>query len=226
MTDDAPHTPRTGLPPVRMALRVKGRHGHKGGPHLARAVVAARAPKHLAAATRLAHPGAEHAAETPPPAPAPYTPAAPVYEPPAAPEAAVAREPAAPAVPAGPEVAGLSDFALEYMFGDSGLGLRGARPHVEGGQHARAEQGGQARPPPGARRAGRLARGADPRGPRRGTLRGRRGRHGGRRGGRADARRRGAGGRARRGSGGRVRFGGGHISGDHSPGDLLRGDPL
>ena len=60
MSDDAPPNPRSGLPPVRMALRVIGRHGHRGGPHLARAVEAARAPKHLAASTRLAHPGTGH----------------------------------------------------------------------------------------------------------------------------------------------------------------------
>ena len=49
MTDETPQNPREGLPPVRMALRVIGRHGHRGGPHLARAVAGARAPKHLGA---------------------------------------------------------------------------------------------------------------------------------------------------------------------------------
>ena len=59
MTDETPRTQREGLPPVRMALRVIGRHGHRGGPHLARAVADARAPKHLGASTRLArHAGA------------------------------------------------------------------------------------------------------------------------------------------------------------------------
>ena len=32
MTDPTPQNPREGLPPVRMALRVIGRHGHRGGP--------------------------------------------------------------------------------------------------------------------------------------------------------------------------------------------------
>src|SRR3982751_2223504 len=71
MSDDAPQNPRSGLPPVQMALRVIGRHGHRGGPHLARQVTAARAPKHLAASTRLTHhapPPAEPAAPAPAPA--------------------------------------------------------------------------------------------------------------------------------------------------------------
>src|SRR3954451_8704262 len=76
MSDDAPQNPKLGLPPVRMALRVKGRHGHKGGAHLARQVTEARAPKHLAASTRLTHHAAppEPAASAPAPAaePAPY----------------------------------------------------------------------------------------------------------------------------------------------------------
>src|SRR3954447_25299890 len=56
MSDETPHDVRGDLPPVRMALRVVGRHGagRVGGRALARAVVAARAPKHLAASTRLA----------------------------------------------------------------------------------------------------------------------------------------------------------------------------
>ena len=62
MSDETPQDIRSELPPVRMALRVVGRHGagRAGGRHLARSVVAARAPKHLAASTRLApHPQAE-----------------------------------------------------------------------------------------------------------------------------------------------------------------------
>src|SRR3954453_19573953 len=79
MTDETPQNPRAGLPPVRMALRVIGRHGHRGGPHLARAVAGARAPKHLGASTRLARhaepegasPAAAASSDTAPPAPAP-----------------------------------------------------------------------------------------------------------------------------------------------------------
>src|SRR4051794_25281397 len=113
MTDDSPQNPRLGLPPVRMALRVKGRHGHKGGAHLARQVTEARAPKHLAASTRLTH----HA---PAPEPAPYEPAAPE---PAAPyamppfltetaDAGLARS----EMPARPHLPELSDFASEFLF--------------------------------------------------------------------------------------------------------------
>src|ERR687890_1261427 len=108
MADDQPQTPspRNGLPPVRMALRVKGRHSHRGGPHLARQVAAARAPKHLAASTRLTH----HA--PPPPAEAaPAEPELPYGLPPFAAEAlGVAREPApAAGGPDRPVVPELSD---------------------------------------------------------------------------------------------------------------------
>src|SRR5215218_5718004 len=86
MTDETPQQdPRAGLPPVRMALRVIGRHGHRGGPHLARAVAGARAPKHLDASTRLARhaePDAAPAHSAAPAAPA-AAPAAPAYEAPA-----------------------------------------------------------------------------------------------------------------------------------------------
>src|SRR5918999_3845110 len=87
MTDDPPPTVRSGLPPVRMALRVVGRHGagRAGGRRLARAVVSARAPKHLAASTPIAHPGA-------PPEPAPEPAPGAVGAQPAG--AAVYREPA------------------------------------------------------------------------------------------------------------------------------------
>src|SRR3954452_8908918 len=107
MTDDTPQNPREGLSPVRMALRVIGRHGHRGGPHLARAVAGARAPKHLDASTRLArHAEAEAApaSSSGPPAFAASAPAAAAYDAPAA-----AYE--APAVPgvAVPEDLGMSD---------------------------------------------------------------------------------------------------------------------
>ena len=59
MSDDAPHDVRGDLPPVRMALRVIGRHGATaGGPHLARSVARgarAQAPRRVHAAR--AHPG-------------------------------------------------------------------------------------------------------------------------------------------------------------------------
>src|SRR3954462_10510718 len=113
MSDDAPQNPRLGLPPVRMALRVKGRHAHHGGAHLARQVTSARAPKHLAASTRLT----QHA---PPPEPGPapaYAPETPYPVPPfltEAEEPAIARE----AAPDAPSMPGLSDFARDFMFGD------------------------------------------------------------------------------------------------------------
>ena len=105
MTDETPQIPRDGLPPVRMALRVIGRHGHRGGPHLARAVADARAPKHLASSTRLARSATEPPRLRRPP-PAPRPPAAPAFAPPGR------RRPRASSrastVPTDP---GLSDFA-------------------------------------------------------------------------------------------------------------------
>src|SRR5215213_2082602 len=99
MTEPTPQNPREGLPPVRMALRVIGRHGHRGGPHLARAV--AGAPKRLDASTRLAR----HAEpeSTSPPAPAPSSTAPPTPAPSAAAEDLV------PGVDR-PTDPGLSDF--------------------------------------------------------------------------------------------------------------------
>src|SRR4051812_36622496 len=124
MNDDAPHNPRLGLPPVRMALRVKGRHAHQGGAHLARQVTKARVPKHLAASTRLT----QHA---PPPETAAPAPAAPYPVPPFVSEALgeelVAREPAAGA-PDRPHVPELSDFAQEFLFGDAGSASAGLVP--------------------------------------------------------------------------------------------------
>ena len=53
MAEDTPPSKR---PPVKMGLRVVARHtaGRQGGRALAREVASARAPKHLAASTRLA----------------------------------------------------------------------------------------------------------------------------------------------------------------------------
>src|SRR3954468_16195489 len=107
MTDETPHNPREGLPPVRMALRVIGRHGHPAAPPLARAVAGARAPKHLEASTRLAR-HAEPEAAAPPAAPA--APGVPFFEPPAAPSAPGFAAPSDP---------GLTDFAKEFLFGDA-----------------------------------------------------------------------------------------------------------
>src|SRR5829696_5582181 len=119
MTDQTPHTPGSGLPPVRMALRVIGRHGHRGGPHLARAVVDARAPKHLASSTRLSR----HAAAAPeaPPAAQAWAPA------PAPSEAPPAAASLVPGVdrPIDPS---LSDFASEFLFGDAGSATSALTP--------------------------------------------------------------------------------------------------
>src|SRR4051794_20433036 len=126
---DAPQTPRSGPPPVRMALRVIGRHGHRGGAHLARAVSAARAPKHLAASTRLAHPGGrvdgpapEAVAAAPRPAPAAFAPAG--YEPPSFAAQAAAGE----AQPERPSVPGLSEWGSDFLFGDAGASTAGLVP--------------------------------------------------------------------------------------------------
>src|SRR5215210_9519342 len=124
MTDETPQNPRQGLPPVRMALRVIGRHGHRGGPHLARAVAGARAPKHLGASTRLArHAEAEAAASSPPPSPSPAA----SY---AAPPASAPSAPPAGLVPGvdRPSDPGLSDFAAEFLFGDAGTAVSGLTP--------------------------------------------------------------------------------------------------
>src|SRR5688572_6276381 len=118
MTDETPQNPRAGLPPVRMALRVIGRHGHRGGPTLARAVADARAPKHLASATRLARSAAEAGAADALPAPAPA--AAPAFGPPAA-------APTTGLVPGvdRPNDPGLSDFAAEFLFGNASSATAG-----------------------------------------------------------------------------------------------------
>src|SRR3954453_17903500 len=131
MSDDAPQNPRLGLPPVRMALRVKGRHTHHGGPHLARAVSEARAPRHRAGSTRLTqHPPAPEAPAPAQPAAAPAASATPYPVPPFLSEGIgeeIAREPAAggPARPAVPE---LSSFASEFLFGDAGAASAGLTP--------------------------------------------------------------------------------------------------
>src|SRR3954447_9251398 len=123
MSDDSPQNPRLGLPPVRMALRVKGRHGHKGGAHLARQVTEARAPKHLAASTRLTHHAAppEPAAHASAPGPAPD--AMPPFVTETA-DAGLARS----EMPARPDVPELSDFASEFLFGDAGSASAGLTP--------------------------------------------------------------------------------------------------
>src|SRR4051794_31599417 len=106
MSDEAQPKAGSGLPPVRMALRVVARHGvgRAGGRRLARAVRYARAPKHLAASTRIALPGGG-----PVDAPAPRS-EAPLSQ---APAEAVARAPQAPGRPSA-ATAGFSDFAAEF----------------------------------------------------------------------------------------------------------------
>src|SRR5829696_1703460 len=141
MTDQTPHTPGSGLPPVRMALRVIGRHGHRGGPHLARAVADARAPKHLASSTRLSRQAAG-AAEAAPAAPAPAAAAA--YEAPPAFVPGVDR----------PNDPTLSDFASEFLFGDAGSASSGLTPMS---QAEKMSEGDAAKE---ARLARRRARGA------------------------------------------------------------------
>src|SRR4051812_9801141 len=118
MTDETPQNPRAGLPPVRMALRVIGRHGHRGGPHLARAVAGARAPKHLDASTRLARHAEPEAAAAPPAAASFPPPATASFPPPAAAAAPPAADGLVPGVDR-PSDPGLSDFAAEFMFGDA-----------------------------------------------------------------------------------------------------------
>src|SRR3954447_26152870 len=119
MTDPTPQNSREGLPPVRMALRVIGRHGHRGGPHLARAVAGARAPKRLDASTRLARHAEPEGAS--PPAPAPPSTAPP------APAPSAAAEDLVPGVDR-PTDPGLSDFAAEFLFGDAGTAVSGLTP--------------------------------------------------------------------------------------------------
>src|SRR5829696_2619064 len=117
MTDPTPQNPREGLPPVRMALRVIGRHGHRGGPHLARAVAGARAPKRLGASTRLARHAEREGASAPPPS----------YTAPPAPAPSAAAEDLVPGVDR-PTDPGLSDFAAEFLFGDAGTAVSGLTP--------------------------------------------------------------------------------------------------
>src|SRR5829696_2232413 len=141
MTDDTPQNAREGLPPVRMALRVIGRHGHRGGPHLARAVADARAPKHLASSTRLSRQAAG-AAEAAPAAPAPAAAAA--YEAPPAFVPGVDR----------PNDPTLSDFAAEFLFGDAGSATSGLTPMSQAEKMSETETAKE------ARLARRRARGA------------------------------------------------------------------
>src|SRR5687767_7549062 len=132
MTDDTPQIPRSGLPPVRMALRVIGRHGHRGGPHLARAVAVARAPKHLDASTRLARHAEPEAG--PAPAAAGYdAPAAPAYDAPAVPDIAV------------PEELGMSDFAKQFLFGDASAATAGLTSMAQAARMSDGESAKQAR---------------------------------------------------------------------------------
>src|SRR5215208_1196421 len=145
MTDETPHTTGSGLPPVRMALRVIGRHGHRGGSHLARAVADARAPKHLASSTRLSRQAAG-AVEAPAAAPAP--PPAAAYD--ALPAAAAAPVPGVDR----PNDPSLSDFAAEFLFGDARTATSGLTPM---GQADKLSESDTAKD---ARLARRRARGA------------------------------------------------------------------
>src|SRR3954451_20290542 len=145
MTDDTPQNPREGLPPVRMALRVIGRHGHRGGPHLARAVAGARAPKHLGASTRLARQAEPERAS--PPVPAPSDTATPAPAPSAAAGGLV------PGIDR-PSDPGLSDFASEFLFGDAGAAMSGLTPMAQAEKLTDSESAKEARLAP------RRARGA------------------------------------------------------------------
>src|SRR5829696_2876509 len=147
MTDETPQIPRDELPPVRMALRVIGRHGHRGGAHLARAVADARAPKHLASSTRLSRASTEHAAPEAAPAPAA---AAPAFAPPAF---APPSEGLVPGVDR-PTEPGLSDFAAQFLFGDAASASTGLTPM------AQAEKMTEGQSAKAARLARRKARGA------------------------------------------------------------------
>src|SRR5215204_5181887 len=142
MTDETPQIPRDELPPVRMALRVIGRHGHRGGAHLARAVADARAPKHLASSTRLARAATEYAAPEAAPAPA------------AAPQAfAPPSDGLVPGVDR-PTEPGLSDFAAQFLFGDAASASTGLTPMSQ------AEKMTEGQSAKAARLARRKARGA------------------------------------------------------------------
>src|SRR5215213_4301750 len=147
MTDETPHTTGSGLPPVRMALRVIGRHGHRGGPHLARAVADARAPKHLASSTRLSRQGAAA------PEAAPAAPAAPPWTPAAASGAPSAAAAPVPGVdrPIDPS---LSDFASEFLFGDAGSATSALTPMSQAEKLSESDTAKE------ARLARRRARGA------------------------------------------------------------------